>query len=88
MTYVLMPAKNPADLAALYTIADNVEPELAKDIRAHIAFIEAHPNRGLGSYGKECLPHVIHPQVAPFAQKRMQQGDHLAKSPAEVVKDA
>jgi len=69
--YVLSPAKNPADLAAMYTLAENLEPTLAADIRAHIAFIEAHPQRDLGSYGTECLPHITHPQVKDFAQKRL-----------------
>ncbi len=68
---VLSPAKNPADLAALYTLAENVEPEFAEDIRKMIAFIEAHPNRGLGSYGTECLPHITHEKVKPFAQQRL-----------------
>lgn len=69
--YVLSPAKNPADLAALHTLADNVEPELAKDIRDHIAMIEAVPNRRLGSYGSECLKHITHPKVIAFAQERL-----------------
>lgn len=69
--YVLSPAKNPADLAALYTLAENVEPELAADIREHIALIEKHPNRQLGSYGKECLPHITHSKVVDFAQSKL-----------------
>jgi len=69
--YVLSPAKNPADLAALHTLAENVEPELAADIRAHIAEIESFPHRQLGSYGAKCLPHVTHPKVVEFAQNRL-----------------
>jgi hypothetical protein len=69
--YVLSPAKNPADLAALHTLAENVEPELAADIRAHIAEIEAVPHRTLGTFGHECLPHITHPKVVGFAQKRL-----------------
>ncbi len=72
LAYVLSPAKNPADLAALHTLAENVEPELAADIRAHIALIESHPERTLGSYGKECLPHVTHEKVRAFAQARLE----------------
>lgn len=71
--YVLSPAKNPADLAALHTLAENVEPELAKDIRDHIAMIEKHPDRTLGSYGQECLPHITHPKVIEFAQERLKK---------------
>jgi hypothetical protein len=71
--YVLSPAKNPADLAALYTLMENVEPELAQDIRDAIKLIESVPHRGLGSYGKECLPHITHPAVKPFAQQRLAQ---------------
>lgn len=70
--YVLQPAKNPADLAALYTIAENVEPELATQIRDLIAQIEAEPSRTLGTYGEECLQYVRHPSVLPFAQARLQ----------------
>ena len=73
--YVLSPAKNPADLAALYTLAENVEPELAKDIRDHIALIEKHPDRGLGSYGTECLPHITHSKVIDFAQSKLAESD-------------
>jgi hypothetical protein len=69
--YVLQPAKNPADLAALYTLAENLEPELAQDIRDHIKLIEGFPNRTLGSYGSECLPHVTHPKVVDFAKTRL-----------------
>ena len=71
LAYVLSPAKNPADLAALYTLAENVEPELAKDIRDHIAMIERHPNRTLGSYGTECVPHITHPKVIEFAKTKL-----------------
>lgn len=71
--YVLFPAGNPADLAAMYTLADNLEPELAADIRKHIALIESVPNRSLGSYGKECLPHITHSAVVAFAQKRLKE---------------
>ena len=71
--YVLSPAKNPADLAALYTLAENVEPELAADIRELIALVEEHPNRRLGSYGKECLPHITHSKVTDFAQERLKK---------------
>jgi hypothetical protein len=69
--FVLSPAKNPADLAALYTLAENVEPELAADLRAFIKFIEAHPQRHLGTYGTKCLPHVTHPAVVEFAKSRL-----------------
>ncbi|MGH7745140.1 MAG: hypothetical protein ACREQ5_10120 [Candidatus Dormibacteria bacterium] len=68
---MLSPAKNPADLAAMYTLCENVEPELAADLRAFIAEIEAVPHRGLGSYGKECLPHITHPAVVDFARARL-----------------
>lgn len=71
--YVLSPGKNPADLAAMHTLADNLEPELAADIRKHIALIESVPNRSLGSYGKECLKHIKHPAVVAFAQKRLKE---------------
>lgn len=71
LAFVLSPAKNPADLAALHTLAENVEPELAQDIRDHIKMIEDHPNRVLGSYGRECLPHITHPKVKDFAQSRL-----------------
>ncbi len=69
--FVLSPAKNPADLAALYTLAENVEPELAADLRAFIAEIEAVPTRTLGSYGKACLPYITHAAVQSFAQRRL-----------------
>ncbi len=68
---VLSPAKNPADLAALYTLAENVEPEFASDIRALIAWIEQHPYRALGTYGTACLEHITHEKVLPFAQERL-----------------
>lgn len=71
--YVLSPAKNPADLAALYTLAENVEPELAADIRGMIQKIESVPSRGLGSYGTQCLPYITHPKVAQFAKDRLAQ---------------
>lgn len=71
LAFVLSPAKNPADLAALHTLAENVEPELAKDIRDHIVMIESHPNRQLGSFGTECLKHITHPKVVVFAQERL-----------------
>lgn len=74
LAYVLSPAKNPADLAALYTLAENVEPELRADILKHIALIEAVPTRTLGSYGKECLPYITHPKVVDFAQKKIAEG--------------
>ena len=73
LSYVLSPAKNPADLAALYTLAENVEPELAADLREHIALIEAHPNRILGGYGKECLSSITHAKVKPFAQNKLKE---------------
>lgn len=70
--YVLQPAKNPADLAALYTLVENLEPELAQDIREHIALIEQYPDRTLGSYGTECLPHITHERVVEFAKGRLE----------------
>ena len=78
LVYVLSPFKNPADLAALHTLAENVEPELAADIRERIAEIEAHPDRELGSYGKECLPHITHEKVRDYAQEKLQQQTTLA----------
>jgi len=74
--YVLSPAKNPADLAALYTLAENVEPELAADIREHIAMIEAVPHRQLGSYGKECLPYITHSKVIHFAANKLAKSEN------------
>ncbi len=71
LIYVLSPAKNPADLAALYTIAENSEPEMAKEIREYIAYIEQFPHRKLGSYGQQNLPHITHPAVKPFAEARL-----------------
>jgi hypothetical protein len=68
---VLSPAKNPADLAALYTLAENVEPAFAEDLRAMIAWVEQHPQRNLGTYGVACLPHITHPSVKPFADERL-----------------
>ena len=73
LSYVLSPAKNPADLAAMYTLAENVEPELAADLRAHIALIESYPERVLGGYGKDCLAHVTHDKVKAFAQDRLEK---------------
>jgi hypothetical protein len=70
-TFVLIPAKNPADLAAMHTLIQNVDPELAAQLQVHVDMIEAHPNRTLGSYGEECLPYVSHPKVVPFAQARL-----------------
>lgn len=75
IVYVLSPAKNPADLAAMYTLAENLEPELAKDILEHIAMIEKFPSRGLGSYGAQCLPYITHPKVKEFAQRRLAKGN-------------
>jgi len=72
LIYVLSPAKNPADLAALYTISENSEPEMAAEIRQYIAYIEAHPKRKLGSYGQQNLPFITHPAVKEFAKERMQ----------------
>jgi hypothetical protein len=69
--YVLFPAQNPADLAALHTLAENLEPEMAADIREHIKLIEGHPDRTLGSYGTECLPHITHEKVKDFAALRL-----------------
>lgn len=86
-TYVLQPAKNPADLAAMHTLVENVEPELASDLREHIAKIEAAPDRGLGSYGTQCLPHVTHPKVRDFAQTRLKQHKELLKAATQVVLD-
>ncbi len=71
---VLSPAKNPADLAALYTLAENVDPVFAEDIRNMIAWIEAHPARSLGSYGTQCLQHITHEKVKPFAEDRLKNG--------------
>jgi hypothetical protein len=68
--YVLDPAKNPADLAAMYTLVENLEPELAADLKAWIEFIEQHPGRGLGGYATSCLPYITHPKVKEFAEKR------------------
>jgi hypothetical protein len=69
--FILFPAKNPADLAAMHTLIENVEPELASQLQAHVDFITSHPNRQLGSYGEECLPHIKHPKVVEFAQRRL-----------------
>ena len=77
-TYVLQPAKNPADLAAMYTLLENVEPQLAADLQAHIKKIEAVPERGLGSYGTECLPHVTHSRVVEFAKKKLSEAGDKA----------
>lgn len=70
--YVLSPAKNPADLAALHTLIDNVEPELAAHLREFVSMIESFPERELGGYGTECLPHITHAKVKPFALKRLE----------------
>jgi len=67
-TVVLFPASNPADLAALITLSENVEPELAADLKAHITMIQSYPNRNLGKYARECLPHITHPAVTDYAK--------------------
>jgi hypothetical protein len=64
---VLNPAANFADYAALITMSENVEPELAADLIEHLASIDQFPNRQLSKYGIECLPHIKHPSVRPAA---------------------
>lgn len=70
-SYVLSPAKNPADLAAMHTLIANVEPKLAGELQALVDMIEAHPDRRLGSYGEKCLPHVTHEKVQDFKTYRL-----------------
>jgi hypothetical protein len=65
---VLNPARNPADLAAFYTLIENVTPEFAQDLREQAGMIEGVQDRTLSSYGTECLPHITHPKVADFAK--------------------
>jgi hypothetical protein len=67
-TVVLFPASNPADLAALITLSENVEPEFAADLKAHIAMIQSFPNREVSKYARECLPHITHEAVKEYAQ--------------------
>lgn len=69
--FALFPAKNHADLAALKTLIENVEPELAAELQAFHDEIVAHPHRGIGTYGKECLPYITHPDLVEHAQERL-----------------
>jgi hypothetical protein len=76
LMWVLNPAKNPADLAAMIELAKNVPPEMAAKLQAHIDLINESPEgkaRKLGSYGTECLPHITHPDVVEFARGRLSQ---------------
>lgn len=73
LNIVLRPWSNPADYAAMLTWAENVDPELREDIMKLLAELDAHPDRRLGSYGKECLKHVTHPAIKPFADARLQK---------------
>lgn len=76
LVFVLKPAGNLADLAAMKTLIENVDPELAADLREHVAFIERHPDRKLTSYGKKCLPHITHEELKAHATKRMSNNEH------------
>lgn len=71
--WVLDPAGNPADLAAMYTLSENVDPEMAAEIKQYIAWIEAHPNRQLGKNGTKWLQNITHPAVKSFAQARLKK---------------
>lgn len=65
---VLNPAANFADYAAMLELSNNVEPELAADVKEHLAEIDRFPERHLSKYGIECLPHIKHPAVRIAAQ--------------------
>ena len=73
--FFLNPAKNLADYAAMVTLAENVEPEMAADLRAHLAMIDAHPDRhvNMGSFGVECLPYITHPAIAHVAKAEIER---------------
>lgn len=70
--YVLNPANNPADYAAMVTLADNSEPEIAQDLRNHLAMIDKFPDRGIGSQGIANLPFIKHPAIVEFAKRRLE----------------
>lgn len=74
LVWVLNPAKNPADIAAMRTLAENVPPEMAAEITAWLDYIEAHPDRELGDFGTKCLPHITHPAVVEYAKKKLADG--------------
>ena len=77
--YVLSPAKNVADLAAMHTLIENVEPQMAAELKVLVEMIEAHPDRKLGSYGQQCVPHITHPAVTDFAKQYL--ADHAELYP-------
>jgi hypothetical protein len=74
--WVLNPAKNPADLAAMIELSKNVPPEMAKQLVDHMKLFTDTPEgkaRSLGGFGTKCLEHITHPDVVQFARERLAQ---------------
>ena len=82
---VLNPAANFADYAALLEFANNIEPELAADIREHLAEIDRFPHRTLSKYGVECLPHIKHPVVKPAVEAYAKRNGLYVPRPTPVT---
>jgi hypothetical protein len=74
--WVLNPAKNPADLAAIIELTKNVPPEMAKQLLNHLKLFTDTPEgraRTLGGFGEKCLPHITNEDVVQFARERLAQ---------------
>lgn len=66
--FVLFPASNFADYAAMKTVLDNVDPDMGLSLQQHLAHVDRFPDRTLSKYGIRCIPHIKDPILRPQAR--------------------
>lgn len=66
--FVLFPASNFADYAAMRTVLNNVDPDMGLSLQQHLNHVDQFPDRTLSKFGVRCLPHIKDPALRPQAR--------------------
>lgn len=66
--FVLFPASNFADYAAMKTVLNNVDPDMGLSLQQHLNHVDQFPDRTLSKFGIKCIPHIKDPALKQQAR--------------------
>ena len=66
--FVLFPASNFADYAAMKAVVANVDPDMGLSLRQHLNVVDRFPDRTLSKFGIKSIPFVTDPELKPQAR--------------------
>ena len=66
--FVLFPASNFADYAAMKTVIGNVDPDMGISLQQHLELIDKFPDRTLSKFGIKSIPFIQDPVLRPQAR--------------------